>query len=268
MKISSLPNFKYTNFCAKKKEIKKADDIQRKAKENFPMFSPAYLNEFYILNGKGMDPKQVRTRQIAQRIVYKINAGRDYDDYDARYSIIAHRKETPFIRTLNRIKKDKIGNCHEASIIAMTALAANGYTDAKRASLKLKGEFVNKKTNEVVFSKIYDVDHTFAMTAMNKENPRNNDYIIVDPWLGFADSISIAKQKFAQIVNPDKHKSDLNDAFSLFRVDHFQETGEFLDKSDYDIKFKIIFEEEKEYTKEDIKALGSYARMMFPHLCL
>ena len=155
MKITFTTQKIQPTFSAKKKEIKKADDIQRKSKEIFPMFSPAYLNEFYVLNGKGMDPKQVRTRQIAQRIVFKINAGRDYDDYDNRYSFIVNRKETPFIRTLERIKKEKIGNCHEASITAMAALAANGYTDAKRASLKLRGEFVDKKTNKVVYSKIY-----------------------------------------------------------------------------------------------------------------
>ena len=268
MKITFTQPYTNPSFTAKKKEIKKANDIQRKAKQLFPMFSPAYLNEFYILNGRGMDPKQVRTRQIAQRIVYKINAGRDYDDYDSRYSFIANRKETPFIRTLSRIKKEKIGNCHEASITAVAALAANGYTNTKRASLKLQGEFVDKKTNKVVYSKTYDVDHTFAITTMNKDNPTKNDYIIVDPWFGFADSISSAKQRYAQIVNPEKHKSDLNDSFSLFRVDHFQQTGELLDKSDLDIRFKITFKEEKEYTEDDIKALGTYTRMMYPHLCL
>ena len=268
MKISFTQNYTQQTFCAKKKEIKKADDIQRKAVKSFPMFSPAYLNEFYILNGKGMDPKQVRTRQIAQRLVYKINAGRDYDDYDSKYSFALGRKETPFIHTLERIKKEKIGNCHEASIVAMAALAANGFTDAHRASVKLKGEYVDKKTNKVVFSKIYDVDHTFAMTAMNKENPTNNDYIILDPWMGFADSISSAKQRYAQITNPNKHREDFNNAFALFRVDHFQETGELLDKSNLDLRFRITFEKEKDYTKEDIKALGRYARMMYPHLCL
>ncbi|MBQ8887464.1 MAG: hypothetical protein IJY61_07180 [Candidatus Gastranaerophilales bacterium] len=266
MKISLQTNYTRPIFSAKKKEIRKADDIQRKATANFPMFSPSYLQEFYCLNGKGQNtPKQVRTIQIAQRIVYKINAGRIVDDESSKKSYFV---EPPFIRPLERIKKTKIGNCHEASIVTMATLAANGINDAKRVSLEQKTEYVHKKTNKVIFAKNYDLDHTIVISAMGKENPKEKDMIVLDSWMGFADSISGAKDKYARFIDENKNKSDFNDSFSLFRIDHFEETGEFLDKNDFYIRNRIVFKDEEKLSENEIKELGRCSRMMYPHLCL
>ena len=266
MKISLQTIYPRPTFTAKKPEIRKADDVQRKSKEIFPMFSPAYLQEFYTLNGKGQNtPRQVRTIQIGQSIVYKINAGRIVDDESSKRSYF---QEPLFVRPLDRIKKTKIGNCHEASICTMATLAANGYDDFKRVSLEQQMEYIDKKTNKVVFSKTYDIDHTLVLSAMGKENPKEDDYIVLDSWMGFADSISGAKDRYARFIDENKNKSDFNDSFSLFRIDHFQETGEFLNKNDCYIKNKIVFKDEEKFSKEDIQSLGRYARMMYPHLCL
>ena len=129
-------------------------------------------------------------------------------------------------------------------------------------------EYIDKKTNKVVFSKTYDIDHTFVLSAMGKENPKEDDYIVLDSWMGFADSISGAKDRYARFIDENKNKSDFNDSFSLFRIDHFQETGEFLNKNDCYLKNKIVFKDEEKFSKEDIQSLGRYARMMYPHLCL
>lgn len=266
MKISLYTNYTRPNFNAKNKEIKKADDIQRKAAANFPMFSPSYLQEFYCLNGKGQNtPRQVRTIQIAQRIVYKINAGRIVDDESSKQSYFT---EPLFIRPLDRIKRTKLGNCHEASIATIATLAANGINDAKRVSLEQKTEYVNKKTNKVVFAKNYDLDHTVVVSAMGKENPKQKDMIVLDSWMGFADSISGAKDKYARFIDEKTHKEDFNNSFSLFRIDHYQETGEFLDKNDCHIRHRIVFKDEDKYSENELKELGRYARMMYPHLSL
>ena len=266
MKISLQTNYTRTTFSARKQEIRQADDIQRKSRENFPMFSPSYLQEFYCLNGKGQNtPKQVRTIQIAQRLVYKINAGRIVDDESSKTSYFA---EPIYIRPLDRIKRTKIGNCHEASIATLATLTANGFYDAKRVSLEQKTECVNKKTNKVVFSKNYDLDHTVVVSAMGKENSKENDLIVLDSWMGFADSISGARDKYSMFIYENKNKSDFNDSFSLFRIDHFQETGEFLDKNDCYIRHRIVFKDEEKHSEKDLKELGRHARMMYPHLCL
>ncbi|MBE7705278.1 MAG: hypothetical protein E7Z90_05655 [Cyanobacteria bacterium SIG29] len=270
MKISLKTHDIKTTFSAKKKEIKKADDIQRKAKANFPMFSPSYLVNFYTLNRKGInEERQTRTTQIAQRIVYKINAFREleHNDGENEFYNIYRRNEPPFIRTLDRIKKTKIGNCHEASITALAGLAANGY-DGQRVSLKIEKQFVDRKTNKIIFKKQYDADHTFTITTMNQENPKPNDFIVLDPWMDFACSVSDAKNRYNAIVDFEKYKDDFNDNFSLFRVENFERTGEFINKSDCILRNKLVFKVENEYSPEEIKSLGRYARMMYPHLCL
>ena len=150
----------------------------------------------------------------------------------------------------------------------MATLAANGINDAKRISLEQKSEYVDKKTNKVVFSKNYDLDHTVVVSAMGKENPKEKDLIILDSWMGFADSISGAKDKYARFIDENKNKSDFNDSFSLFRIDHFQETGEFLDKNDCYIRHRIVFKDEEKHSEDELKELGRYARMMYPHLSL
>lgn len=271
MKISFQQTYIQPTFSAKKPEIRKADDIQRKSKANFPMFSPTYLKEFYFLGQKSIDdPKITRTRQIAQRIVYKINAARECDRQDSEYSFIhSFRKETPYIRTLHRIKDSKIGNCEEASCATMATLAANGYYDSKRMSLVLKGQFVNKETNEVAYTTIpHPLDHVFVVSAMGKENPTEKDLVVLDSWYGFSDSISKAKEKYQKLADNKKVKNDIKEELSLFRVDYFAETGKILDWNDYNIKYSIQFKEKENYTEEDIKALGRHARMMYPRLCL
>ena len=266
MKISLQTNYTKPTFTSKNKNIRKADDIQRIARENFPIFSPSYLQEFYCLNGKGPNtPKQVRTIQIAQRIVYKINAGRIVDDESSKSLYFS---EPLYIRPLDRIKRTKLGNCYEASVATLAALTANDINDAKRVSLEQKTEYVNKKTNKVVFSKNYDLDHTVVVSAMGKENPKEKDLIVLDSWMGFADSISGAKDRYSRFIDENKNKSDFNDSFSLFRIDHFQETGEFLDKNDCYIRHRIVFNDEEKHSENELKELGRYARMMYPHLCL
>ncbi len=266
MKVTLNLNYTRPTFTSKKEHIRKADDIQRKATSNFPMFSPSYLQEFYCLNGSGQNtPKQVRTIQIAQRIVYKINAGRIVDEETSKRSYFS---EPLYIRPLDRIKKTKIGNCHEASIATLAALAANDINDAKRVSLEQRTEYVNKKTKKVVFSKNYDLDHTFVISAMGKENPKESDLVVLDSWMGFADSISGAKDKYARFIDEKKNKEDFNNNFSLFRVDHFEKTGELLNKNDLEIRYRVVFKDEEKYSEQEMKELGRYSRMMYPHLSL
>lgn len=272
MRITLQTNYTPQTFTAKKKEIRKADDIQRQAKANFPMFSPSYLKEFYLLNNNCTDAqKQLRTVQIGQRIVYKINAAREAEHRDEKYSFLrTYRTETPFIRTLERIKKSKIGNCSEAAAATMAVLAANGYYDSKRVGLRVQGKLIDKKTQKVLSkSGQYSLDHAFVVSSMNKENPTEKDYVVLDSWMGFADSISGAKAKYQRLFHKDdKIINQIKNDFSLFRVEHFSETGEMLNWDDCEIVYNLVFEDLDNLTKDDICSLGRYTRMMYPHLCL
>ena len=266
MKICLNINYTSPQFTARNKQIRKADDIQRTARNNFPMFSPSYLQEFYCLNGEGQNtPKQVRTIQIAQRIVYKINASREDD---RAYKRNTSRFEPPYVKTLDRLKRNKIGNCHEASISTIATLAANGINDSKRVNLEQQIEYIDPKTKKVVFSKNYDIDHTLILSAMGKENPKEKDLVVLDSWMGFADSISGAKARYARFLDVNKNREDFNNSFSLFRVEHFEKTGEFLDKNNLELRHKIVFVDEETPTKDEISFLGEYTRDVYPDLRL
>ena len=266
MKI--LTNNFYTNpsFTSRKKEVKKADDIQRRAVNTFPIFSPSYVETFYNIPQKWTkDSKYDKNMNYAQRLVYKINAERALErDYDDSISSIF---EPHFVKTLDRIKATKIGNCHEASILTLAALAANGITDAKRYELNLRIDFVNKNTQETLFSHKTDFDHIFTMTAFNKKNPTKNDFIVLDSWFGFCDSISGAKSKYHQIVDLNSYKDILRDEFSLFRVRYFEETGEFIQRKDYQPKLRFEFKEVDNFNSDYLKHLGFCVKNKYPELC-
>jgi hypothetical protein len=103
---------------------------------------------------------------------------------------------------------------------------------------------------------------------MGKENPKESDFVVLDSWMGFADSISGAKDRYARFIDENRNKSDFSDSFSLYRIDHFQETGEFLDKTNCEIRHRLVFKDEEKYSEQEMKELGRYSRMMYPHLCL
>ena len=267
MRVTLANNLYKSSFTARKKEIRDADDIQRKAVNTFPMFSPSYLESFYNIPQKWTrDSKYDKCMNYAQRLVYRINAERDIerDSDDCLYPIF----EPHFVQTLKRIKSSKIGNCHEASIVTLSALAANGITDAKRCELNLRIDFVNKQSKETLFSYKTDFDHVFTMTAFNKKNPTKNDYVVLDSWFGFCDSISGAKSKYHQIVDLNAYRDILRDEFSLFRVKHFEETGEFIQRQNYEPRLRFEFKEVDDLNPDYLKYLGNCVKNKYPELAL
>ena len=267
MKVS-LNNYSIKpSFTSRKKEVKKANDIQRRADNSFPMFSPSYLKTFYNVPQKWTkDSKYDKPMNFAQRLVYRINAERTVERESG--SSIFSVTEPPFIRTLDRIKSTKIGNCHEASVLTLAALAANGINDAKRYELDLRIDFVNKKTKETLFSHKTDFDHVFTMTAFDKENPTKNDYIVLDSWFGFSDTLSGAKEKYHQMLDTSKYTDIIRDEFSLYRITHFEKTGEFIQRQDYEPRFRFEIKQIDDFNKNYVENLGIYVRNKYPELCL
>ena len=255
MKINNTCNI---SFKSKKPEVKKADDIQRRVKLEFPSLSSSYVNDFYISTGKNnritnkrMDLYSHLCDLIKKVRLHPVN----------RLSV--RREYIPYIDSLNAVKKYKAGNCMETAMAAVSALFANGYRNTKMGSLAYKADFLDKKTGEVVFSDSISLDHSFAVTDMNKGKGRN---IIVDPWLGFADTKEGAIARYKKI----KDQRFLDNAICMIAKELYNGYRVHIDdiKDEYDIKAKMEIKEEDFLSEKDIENITAQTKTHFPNLIL
>lgn len=189
MQISGI-RFNTPQFCAKRKDIRTADDICRRAKASFPLFSPTYVSEFWI--SYKMPPVSIYNK--VKRKAIDLNDGVQRErkirkDKLNEHRIARHLNKTDedfliaYLDTLKDSSIGKIGNCGENSKIALAGLIANGFYNSSMASLYYRVSMIDKKTGEEIISQETDMDHSLAITDMNKGGEKD---IVVDPWLGFA----------------------------------------------------------------------------------
>ncbi len=255
MKIYSINNI---SFTSKKPEIRKADDIQRRAKLEFPSLSSSYVNDFYISTGRNSRITKRRTN-LYEHLRSLIEKVRKYP-----VNKLTPRKEyVPYIENLNGVKKYKAGNCMESAMAAMSALYANGYKNTKLGSLVYKADFLDKKTGEVLFSDSISLDHSFAVTDMNSGKNRN---IVVDPWLGFADTKGGAISRYKGL----RDERYLNNAISILAKPLYSGYKMHIDdiKEEYNIRAKIEIQEEDFLSKQDIENIATQTKIHFPNLIL
>ena len=268
MKISPQTNFYSVNFSARKKDIRKADDIQRKVRLEFPMASPSYFDTFYKTIKSTNNRKVNKTaNRISDRIDSKLRYLRERAErvefFDKVIGI-----NTPYATTLNFLKLYKIGNCEEAASSVLSALYANGYTNSHKANLGLNINIKNKKTKQIEYNDTMDIDHTFVITSLEKQEAKPNDYIVIDSWLGFADSISGARAKYKAVYGDKKIKSLSQYCKSMFRVYCAEKYNKIIDLNDYDVETKLVIIPNDRYTDNDYKKLAEYGKEKYPNLLI
>lgn len=190
MKIQSINTNNYS-FQAKRKEIRRADDIVRHVNKNFPAFSPTYANEFwYKLKGIKEGYIDIRT----------LNSEEKLEKYRAEI-----KENKKYDTLLDKVKKQKVANCGEKSYLTVAALLANGYDKfTKRFDVGIKWAVTDKRTGEKVFEHIEDFDHSIIVTTMtNEESTRLNDLIVIDGWLNKAMSFSEAHATYEAMLKED-----------------------------------------------------------------
>ena len=190
MKIQSINTNNYS-FQAKRKEIRKADDIVRKVNQEFPAFSPTYAYEFWphlktIPEGYG-DIRTINSEEKVRKYRKEIDHNKNYDTL------------------LETIKEQKVANCGEKSYLTVAALLANGYTDyTRRYDVGIKWSATDNRTGERVFENIEDFDHSIILTTMTNDEPKSfNDIIVIDGWLNKAMSISEAHETYSSMLKED-----------------------------------------------------------------
>lgn len=265
MKINFLPQI---NFTSKRETTRKADDILRKAKSNFPIMSPTYIDGFY-LSRKDDSMHFNRASKISNNIEDKIDANREAASKDL--SNIRFVSESPFlshtIGVVKRVKKSKVGNCGENCRIGIAAFAANDVF-AHPVSFKINSRFFDKKTSDTIVYTSCIQDHSFFACDMDEDGKMET---IVDPWLGFADSLEGAQERLKSALDD----SELPEAIPILNsviYDNYDKLynclGELRKNVGLEHTFSIVPNEKFQYDKDTYKKFGDYVKYKYPELIL
>ena len=264
MKISQSNNIYSNSFKAKKKEIRAADDIQRQAKLKFPCLSPTYMRKFYSVfkNGDTYENiNQTLTRKKIDRNISVIRQdAKEYAQSDFTKKASYSYNVNYALSELIGLKLLKSGNCAEQALAVLSALGAKGYNNTNRAILKLNVQFINKKTKNVDFETETPLGHQIVTTTMNNDKYTNDNKIIIDPWLGFTDSNSGAKAKYKSFFAKDI-KDEVENSLIKFKLQQIENKKSVM-RSDYDIKTKIVFEENEDITPFEVREIGYYTDIL------
>ena len=263
MKINPIQLNKFQTFGAKNKKIRDADDIMRISINEFPRLSSTYIDTFYLsTKNEQKSPLHHLAKHISNKLCSKINAQRE---------IIKKRTDVnsavmSYALTAAGVEKNKAANCEEAAICALAALTANGMYNSRRMFLYLQTDYIDKKTGECVYSGQSPLDHSFVITTMSDlklGEAKEKDIIVVDPWLGFTDSLSNAKARFKQIYDASDMNSINQYHKSLFKLKIMEQTHQEPNYNDYDIKQKLILVNADKYDENDMKQLGNFMKVYY-----
>ena len=247
-------------FSARKKEIRVADDIQRKTKSTFPTLSQTYIDRFYKSKMSSFENANkffIKTNEMHKKIKIMREIAKNPEEFGIKIPEI--EKNTLYAMNLNGLQQLKIGNCEENAKSTIAILFANGYYNSEQVNLMLKIDFINNETNKIEDSRLYPLDHTFVITDMN--TGRKQD-IIIDPWLGFADSKSGAIARFKKIYNNEDYEKAIKITSGIFCRKKELEYDEFQKK--YSTKTSFVFEPaEKNITEKQKRQLGEYTQIMY-----
>lgn len=255
-------NISYNNFIpfrARNKEIRRADDIQRRANNNFNFISSSRIQDYYETT-KNYENK-IKAKGIYDKLTGVILAAR----YAAEaLNITGNGIGVLYADDLDLSEHTGLGNCMEYAKAAMAALCANGYYNSERVNLRYETKFINKETNEVEYKSEDTLDHSFVITDLNCRKEKD---IVVDPWLNFADYKEGALTKFKDIFE-DKTKYLEKYHCKLFMIEKLQ-NGEEYNPEDYKMETEFVFApREAHATKHEKERLGDYARTIYPGLII
>lgn len=211
MLVTDSISFKSRNY-----EIRRADDIARAVSKRFPMVSSSKLSslpkaELYEDAMNRLHDKLVQTRMNGIKALSSFN-------FDV------HPKDK-ILNFLKIMKNDRLGNCSEMSDLAMILTYLRRIKDTCIADIK---NTADEHLNHVV------------LYVENGKKP-----YIIDPWLGFADYLSNAiqryKSEFSYIFPFEKAKSR---KFMFDKYKYTSDARRALDKCTYEdlkeIKKQII----------------------------
>ena len=250
------------NFTSRNAYIRRADDIVRKVRNEFPMFSPTLAFD----NWKTIQPTNASGFKNAKKVLAKhrniIEAYRKNNDFSS---------EAPhFFECFESVQKTKMGNCREAGIMTLGTLLANGHP-AVKVSPTIEMHVIDKNGQDIFTCRKF-CDHVMVMANMDKTTPDYcNDSIILDTWMGSAmhpdEALKVYEEKYM----------DLNFLPALLRThkELIKEKGFFkglaiiLDsKTTYEPKMHFGGAKEQKFSVEQMQEWGKKIAKKFPQIVM
>ena len=219
------------SFKSRNEAIRNADRITRAVNTIYPHISESKIR---------------KSVEHQQAIKYPSNICYKLGDFKLKKSLMIdnlrfkHRGGTDLFRDIiNMLKEHKIGNCYESAVVAEIIGKINGIKNIYPAKI-----YFNKNKSGYQMQ----LDHVVAIITDKSFKPegyynfKNNDAIIVDPWLGvteFAgDYINKLRTNFANIF---PGIPDLKDTYKFLKsithnVEEFKTERKHMFKPDFTFK--------------------------------
>ncbi len=271
MKINFCPNIKYTvGFSSKKPEIRKADDLQRKTRTAFPFFSPKYANDYYPSCSSYYCSSDTKKTVEHWDNMYRLDrqSAKMADIRLLRMENLAGRYSftSKFLETLSDIEKYGLANCEEASTMTLATLIANGYTNSFKCSLRINTGIYEKGSNEPKFVAKDLIDHACVISTMDS-NPKNNKYIVLDSWYGFADSLSGATARYKQLTDQRMFNKSRQKTINKF-INQYKNKYKNFDINNFEVRQHIGFDVKEIADDKDNQTLKEIFKQNYPELVL
>lgn len=194
MQVSPINNTYSPKFSARNPTIRFADDIARRVNQCYPRISLTLIEDL---------PNAHKFPALSEKLSNKINAMRNKMNFMFKFN-------APISEQLKAItgpiKTFKLGNCGESADLTEIAARVNGIKDCGHASL-----FIEVKGHDI------DLDHAVLLV----EDHKAHKPYIIDSWLGFADYIPNAIQRYK---NEFRHHFDIKGKNPKFYIDFDDES--------------------------------------------
>lgn len=208
-----------TNFTSRNKTIRFADDIARKTNRVYPRMSSTWLGQYACKHNKHF----AAVDRVNEKLEDYMRIDKD-DMFEEAHSVIGYVKAL-----VKSVKKYKVGNCGESAQLAAIIAKANGIKNCSTA-------YLHSGTGN-------DLDHTVVLIKDGKKP------YIIDAWLGFADYVPQAIEKYKTIYN------------NLFKPDN----PEVIEEGFYNFKFEPSNSEYEQFlTEEFSRNQRNHILKMFP----
>lgn len=168
-------NIQTPNFQARNPVIRQVDDIARLTNRIFPVISSSKIKA----RAGHMHRFDSLYKRIGNEIGQNVRCHTTQPDSLARAMLIG-----------SAMKKFKVGNCAELSRISNLICKVNGIN-------ALPFQFMVERNGRII-----ELDHMAliyplkAFPQKTKKLSQSKDYIIIDPWLGFADYAPKAQERY------------------------------------------------------------------------
>lgn len=252
------------SFTSRNQNIRKADDVQRRARLTFPATSPTFIDTFYKTPNSTNKIRSGEANFIAYKYDKRVSILREQvrEHSFEGYTFEERQVNAPIFQILRHVKALKAANCQECAAIAIAGLTANGIYDNERVNLELELKYMNKENGRIEYQAYIPIDHTAIKTRIGKDN------IIVDAWMGFADSLSGAREKYKEVFTNKDIENEIKNHRSIFRVQKSTKDKLIDPDKDYELKTKIRFAPAEFSTQKSMKEIGFYTRCFYPELVL